>query len=173
MNITTLHEAASIDAVVDRMFSGISAKDRGKVAAALIKANPKLEGLDRLDAGTVLVVPAVTGVKVQPTTGQEGNEDPVGEGTDFVSRAVNAYGAHLAQRHKLYQEQLKQHAALLKDRELKKALSDRPDAEELVPAIEAAIKTRTKEAAALHKEFEDAVKKLAKTLGSLGRVEDS
>jgi hypothetical protein len=167
MNITTLHEAASIDAVVDRLFSGISAKDRGKVAAALIKANPTLEGRDQLDAGTVLVIPAVAGVKAQPTLRPSESADPFGETSQWVLRAVNDYATHLTQRHNEYQDQLKQDAALLKDSELKKAVRDRPDAAELMPGIEAAIKARGKDAATLHKEFEDAVKKLTKTVGSL------
>jgi hypothetical protein len=167
MKITTLHEATSIDALVERISPGLAPKERDKVSAALIKANPKLEGLDRLDAGTVVVVPTVEGVTVRPPSGERAVEDPVEEGRDLVARAVTAYGAHIAQRHTMYQEQLKQHAALLKDSELKKALRDRPDAAELLPGIDAAIKARAKEAAAQHKEFEDAVKKLANTLADL------
>jgi hypothetical protein len=167
MRITTVHEAASIDAVVDNLFAGISAKDRGKVVAALIKANPTLEGRDRLDAGTVLVVPAVVGVKAEPTLRPSESEDPVGETSQWALRAVNDYAARNTQRHNEYQEQLKHDTALLKDAEFKRALRDRPDAAELLPEIDAAIKARSKEAAALHKEFEDAVTKVAETLGSL------
>ncbi len=164
MKITTLHEAASIDAVVDRMFTRISAKDRGKVIAALIKANPALEGQGLLGAGTVLVIPALVGVKVQPSLRPSEFSDPIGETTDWVRRAVTDYATRLTQRHNEYQEQLKQQAALLKDRDFTAALRERPDAAELIPGIAAALKARGKEAATAHKDFQDVVTKVSKTL---------
>lgn len=166
MRITTLHEAASIDAVVDRMFTGISAKDRGKVTAALIKANPALEGQDRLDPGTVLVIPALAGVKAPPSLSSSEFSDPVGETADWVRRAVTDYATRLTLRHNEYQEQLKQQAALLKDREFTAALRQRPDAAELVPGIQAGIKARGKDATASLKEFQDVVRTVTESLGS-------
>jgi hypothetical protein len=167
MPITTLHEETSIDALVDGIFPGIAPDERDKVMAALIKANPQIEGLDRLDAGTVLMIPNVPGVGMEPAAGPWGFEDPTGEGSDLIARALQDYGARIAERHELYRDQLQQQAALLKDRELKKALRERPDAEQLVPDIEAAIKTRTREAAKQHNQLQDALTKLAETLGSL------
>jgi hypothetical protein len=167
MKLTTLHEAASLDTVVERMFSGISAKDRSKLAAAIIKANPTLEGRDRLDAGTVLVVPAIVGVKAEPSLRPSESEDPIGQTGAWVLDAVNDYATYLTQRHTEFQEQLKQEAALLKDREFTAALAQRRDAAELVPAITAAIKARGKDAATAHKDFQAAVKNVAKTLEGL------
>ncbi len=167
MKITTLHETASLDAVVDTMFSGISAKDRSKVTAALLKANPTLVGRDRLDVGTVLVVPPVVGVKTPPTLRPSESTDPVGGTTEWVLDAVNDYARHLTARHSQYQDELKHQAALLKDRELTAALRERPDAAELLPGIQAGIKARGKDAEAAHKDFQDAVKSLGKFLGSL------
>ena len=43
-------------------------------------------------------------------------------------------------------------------------MANRPDAAELVPGIEAALKERTKAAATSSKEIADAVKRLTKTL---------
>lgn len=167
MKITTLHESASLDAVVDRMFSGISVKDRGKVTAALLKANPTLAGQDRLDAGTVLVVPVVVGVKTPPVLRPSESADPVGGTSEWVLDAVNDYARHLTVRHSEYQELLKQQMALLKDRELTAALRDRPDAAELIQAIQAGIKARGKDATVAHKEFQDAVKNLGQQMESL------
>lgn len=167
MRITTLHEATSVDALVDRMFARLTADDRRKVAAAVVKANPALAGRDRLEPGTVLRIPTVPGVMLAPAAGPWGSADPAGEVRDWVTRAVKEYGAHHARRHALHQEQLKQQGALLGDEKLKAALRGRQDAAQLVPGIEAAIKARTKESAAVHKEVEEAVNKLTETLGSL------
>jgi hypothetical protein len=167
MPIRVVHEEIEIGALVDESFPKLTPKNRDKVIAALIKANPTLEGRDKIEAGTVINVPPVAGVKARPQAGPEDSSDPVQDGREFVARAVDEYGAYLAQRHEVYQEQLKQQAAMLKDAEFKKALRERPDAAELVPEIEASIKTRTKEAVALNKELDDAVKKLAKTLANL------
>jgi len=167
MPIRVVHKEIEIGALVDESFPKLTPKNRDKVIAALIRANPTLEGRAKVEAGTIINVVAVSGVKARPMSDAEDSSDPVEDGRELVMRAVNDYGAHLARRHELYQEQLKQDAALLKDSELKKALRDRPDAAELVPGIDAAIKARTKEAAALHKELDDAVKKLAKALEDL------
>lgn len=167
MPIRVVHKEIEVGALVDESFPKLTPKNREKVIAALIKANPALEGGGKVDAGTVINVPAVVGVKARPKSDTQDSLDPVDDGREIIMRAVKDYGAQLARRHELYQEQLKADAALLKDSELKKALRDRLDAAELVPGIDAAIKARTKEAATLQKEFDDAVKKLGEALASL------
>ncbi len=94
-------------------------------------------------------------------------DDPVGEVGDQFARAVKDYGAHLAQRHELCQERLKQEATLLESEELRKVLPTRPDAQQLVPGIEAAIRARSEASAALDREVQEAVGKLVDTLGRL------
>jgi hypothetical protein len=167
MPIRVVHAEIAIEALVDETFPKLTAKERGKVIAALIKANPTLEGRRKVEAGSVINVPTVAGVKPRPQSGPEDSSDPVEDSREFVVRAVNEFGAHLARRHEEYQAQLKQQAETLKGSELKRALKDRPDAAELVPGIEGAIKARSTESAALRKDLDDAVKKLAKAIGSL------
>jgi hypothetical protein len=167
MPITTLHEEIAIDDLVGTIFNRLDAAARKKVVAAVIKANPQVEGLDRLAAGTVLTIPTVSGVTLDPAAGPWGFEDPATEGRDWVTRAVRDYGEHLAQRHELLQAQLKEQLELLDDQSLKEALRDRPDAAQLVPEIETAIKARAEEAASLQREVEAAVNKLTENLENL------
>ena len=144
MSITTLQEESSIDDLVGTIFTRLDATERIKVLAAVIKANPHLEGRDRLAAGTVVTIPTVAGVTLDPAAGPWGFADPAGEGRDWVTRALKDYGEHLVQRHELFQARLKEQSALLSDQSLKEALRDRPDAEQLVPEIEASITARAK-----------------------------
>jgi hypothetical protein len=167
MPITTLHEETSIDDLIGGIYARLKPAERKRVVAAIIKANPHLEGQDRLAAGTVLTIPTVAGVRLDPADAAEGLEDPVGAGNAWVVQRVKDYGEHLTQRHDLYQSQLKQQSELLNDQSFKEALRGRQDAAQLVPEIEAAIKARSKEASLLRRESEDALAKLVEALGSL------
>lgn len=167
MYITIVHEATTVDALVEAMSAGLGPDGRKRVAAALVKANPGLAGRNHLDVGTVLAVPALDGVTFAPAPGTSGLDDPVGDVGDQFARAVKDYGTHLAQRHELCQERLKREATLLESEELRKVLPTRPDAEQLVPGIEAAIKARSEASAALDREVQEAVGKLVDTLGRL------
>jgi hypothetical protein len=167
MYITTVHQATSIDALVESMSPGLAPDERNRVATALLKANPGLKGREQLDVGTVLVVPTVKGVTFAPAPGTSGMDNPVEEVGDQFARAVKDYGDHLAQRHELYQQQLKQEATLLRSEQFRAALRTRPDAEQLVPGIEVSIRARSEAAAALDQEVREAIRKLVDTLGAL------
>ncbi|MDF3308895.1 hypothetical protein P3H15_28170 [Rhodococcus sp. T2V] len=168
MKITVLHEATSVDALVESIAPGLAPDDRERVATALLKANPGLNRRDRLEVGTVLAVPAVAGVAFTPAAGTSGMHDPVEKIGGQFARAIKDYGAHLAQRHEQYQDQLKQEATLLESEQFRSVLRTRQDdLGPLVPRIEASIEARSRAAAALDQDVQEAVRKLVDTLASL------
>jgi len=164
MRITTFRGETSVTDLVNRLYSDLDAAKRAKAEAALLKANPQLRGLDSLAPGAVLAVPSVSGVRVKAS---RDIEYPVEEVADTLASDLKDYGRHLAARHELHEQRLKEQTALLKDKELKKALRTRPEGEPLLKQIAQATKVRLEEVKNERKGLEEALKQMSKKLGKL------
>lgn len=153
MRVVTFRGEESVAAIADKVYGDLSHGSRESAEAALLRANPRLEHLEDLKAGTVLRIPDVAGVSRRPGGDLE---DPVGQLRDMLIGELDAYAAQLAQRHEAHQRDLEGQMALLKSRPVKKVLDSSPPLRGLPQELRA----RSKAAATSLDAFQAALERL-------------
>jgi len=128
--------------VVGRAYGDLKAADAKRAEAALVRANPHLADLRQLGPGTMIVVPAVPGLRAADT---DRTETPSREAVAEVSSALEEYRRRIGAAAESGQTAVKDLAALLKSKEVKTLLREQPDAARYVERATAAVKSRTAE----------------------------
>jgi len=156
MRVTAFRGESSVGAIAEKVYEDLSPASRKKAVAALLKANPQLERLEKVKPGTVLRIPEVPGVRVTPGRGPEGPADEI---AGILSQRLEAYGKSLAERYEAFQADMKDQATLLKDRQFLTVVAASPVAELAVRA-DKAIHTQAKAAEDIRERLDAAIKKL-------------
>lgn len=166
MRVVTFRGEASVNAIADRVYADLTPESRKKAVAALIRENPQLATLDRVNPGTVLAVPEVPGVRRTPGRGQEGPVDEIG---DILSQALQDYGKRMAAHHDEFEAEVKEQRKLLRDRALRRAIRESAPAAELVERAGKSIAADAKAAEENRERLESAIEKLRADLSASGR----
>jgi len=139
MSIATFRGESSITDIADNLFAGLTAHQRKKVEANILKANPQLSDLSKVRKGSILRIPEMPELRAKVTRNLEKPDvqiakDLSGVMNDFLKRVTEQEAAEEAsikkQRELLksgaFQEGVSRSEALLSlARETDKALAAR------------------------------------------------
>lgn len=131
-----------ISDVVGRAYGDLKAADARRAEAALLRANPQLAKLRELGSGTIIVVPAVPGLKPKAT---DRTELPTREALREVAEAFDAYRKRLDANQDDERTATAKLASLLKFKDLKALLRETPESKEFVDRVATAVKARIAE----------------------------
>jgi phage tail protein X len=144
-----------------------NARAKAKAAAdALLEANPHLEELKQLPAGTEIVVPEVPDLEV---TAEARPAETAAGGTlvDELRTSLAAAGAALTAAVDEHDRRSTAMLDVLGSKEVKKAAADSPDTKERAASVTDAVKAEQKDAAALRAYHEQVAAQVERDLDEL------
>lgn len=163
MPIATFRGEANVHALADRLYTGLTARQRQKVERALLRANPRLREIETMEEGTLLRVPDIA--EVRPKANQEGGEVDA-EVATRISDALQNYGENLRQRFERDVQETKEQQAVLKNRRLRPLFENSAAAKDVAASASKTLKRRandsSKRLAATEKAIKDALTDLQK-----------
>jgi phage tail protein X len=84
----------SVAEIADRLFIGLTQRQRETATAALLKANPRLARIEAVPRGALLEIPHIPALRAKATTA---NECPERQVFQLLDAALRTYAEHLAQ----------------------------------------------------------------------------
>lgn len=148
MPFATFEGEGSVEEIADRLFVRLTPKQRETATAELLRANPQLARIDKVERGVVLDVPDIPALRAKATTASEG---PDRQTLKMLGAAVASYGERLAKRHEQDLAEVKEQTAAIKSAAFTKAISRSEDLVALAGEARAALELRAKDAAARQK----------------------
>jgi hypothetical protein len=161
--VTTLSQETTLRQVTDRLYGTLSARDRTRAEKALLEANPHLASADKFVAGTVVRVPALTGLRARTATV---SQDPVDELRDAVAAGLDQFRASLSSHLDAAAADLETQSELLKDRTVAAEIK-RVGASEVAKQLTESLRDRAKAVADDRKRHEALFKRMAADLQGL------
>ena len=163
MNMLVFHGERSVSDISKRVFSRLTPRQKEKVEAALIEANPHLKNLGQVPEGAVLHVPEL------PELSHKRKPDPDRPDAQINSELVHtltafntAYGKRITQEKKNVTPQ----RALLKSVKFKRATGRNRHSAALAVKTAKALEARSKTITAKQKSMKTAINKLLEDLES-------
>jgi len=142
MDVMTVKGEKKVSELVSRAYGNLKMADAKRAEAAILRANPHLENLRALPRGTVVVVPAVPGVRAAATSD---SEIPTADAIREIRGSVDVYQKKLNEALSNERAAVTALGELLKSKELKAAMRESPDAAKYVERATAAAKSRAGE----------------------------
>lgn len=164
MAITTFRGEKNLGEISSKLFVRLTPKQKEKVEAALLKANPQLGEIDTLRAGTILHVPDLPELRSKTRRALESPDQQI---IAQLREDLSAYDKHLAARSETAQAQVAATAALLKDKNLLKAIGSDAALKQLLSEIGKSNSERKQELVDRQKALDVAFEQLQKQLESL------
>lgn len=162
MPITTFRGEKSVGDLADKMFERLTPKQKEKVEAAILKANPMMRDPSKVSAGTIVSVPDMAELKPKTSRALE-NPDALLE--RHVADALTAFGQRFETRTAEAVNDLKQELAVLKAGELKKLLDGAPALQEMAGHLTKSLDARGKTLRANLKPMDTVLQSMRKDLG--------
>ena len=164
MPIATYRGEANVGEIADRLYVRLTPRQREKVENALLKANPRLKDVESVDEGAILRVPDIPEIRAKISY-DTGNVDV--QVAERVALALKEYGERLSGQFKADQEAIQEQIATLKNRGLKAALGEAPEASELAAEAAKNLKARAGAAKDRHEATNDALKQALRDLDNM------
>ena len=140
MPITTFRGEKTVADIADKMYIRLTPKQREKVEAVILKANPQLNDLHTVPEGAIVRVPDLP--ELRPKTNRN-LENPDTQIADAVSDALTALDTRFDASMKLAMADLKNQISYTKSREIKEALGRTPELNEVLAATVKTLAART------------------------------
>ncbi len=154
MPIVTFRGEANVGEVADKVFTRLTPKQREKAEAELLKANPQLKSMNKMETGTILRVPDVPELRAKTNRKLENPDDQIAKA---ISESLANLGSSTEKSLAAEKDALKEQAGLIKSAKFKRLISADPTLQELA-------KDATKHIAERSKELDERKKKIANTL---------
>lgn len=164
MAITTFRGEKNLGEISSKLFVRLTPKQKEKVEAALLKANPQLGEIGTLRAGTILHVPDLAELRSKTRRALESPDQQI---IAQLREDLSAYDKHLAARSETAQAQVTATAALLKDKDLLRAIGDDAALKQLLGEIGKQNSERKQQLVDRQKALDVAFEQLQKQLESL------
>ena len=120
MAVTTFRGEKNVGELADKLFLRLTPRQREKVESALLQANPQLEELSSLRAGTLLKVPDLPELRAKANRAGGNPDDQLAE---HLSNELTAFVRRLGPRFAAAQEAVAQTAAVLAEPELNRVIA--------------------------------------------------
>lgn len=120
MAVTTFRGEKNLGELADKLFLRLTPRQREKVESALLQANPQLEELSSLRAGTLLKVPDLPELRAKANRAGGNPDDQLAE---HLSNELTAFVRRLGPRFAAAQEAVAQTAAVLAEPELNRVIA--------------------------------------------------
>jgi phage tail protein X len=120
MAVTTFRGEKNLGELADKLFLRLTPRQREKVEGALLQANPQLEELSSLRAGTVLKVPDLPELRAKANRAGGNPDDQLAE---HLSNEMTDFARLLGPRFAAAQEAVAQTAAVLAEPELNRVIA--------------------------------------------------
>lgn len=132
MPIMTYRGEKTIGEIAEKMFEGLTAKQKEKVEIEILKANPHLRDPSKVGKGTILKMPDMA--ELRPKTSRA-LENPDALLAKNLADALAEFGQRFELRSKQAASDNKQQLALLKNAVLKRTLDQEPMLKEMAGQI--------------------------------------
>lgn len=164
MTITTFRGEKSLGDITKKLFVRLTPRQQEKIEAALLKANPQLGEIDKLRAGTILHVPDLPELRSKTRRALESPDQQI---LAQLREDLGAYDKHLAARTETAQAQVAATAALLKDKNLIRAIGNDTALKQLLGEIGKSNSQRKQSLVDRQKALDVALEQIQKQLESL------
>jgi hypothetical protein len=142
MAVTTFRGEKNIGELADKLFLRLTPRQREKVEGALLKANPELDRIDHLRAGTLLKVPDLPELRAKANRAGGNPEEQLAE---HLGNELVAFVRLLGPRFDAAQEGLAQTAAVLGEPELNRVIAKERPLRDLAKEIGTLTEARKKD----------------------------
>jgi hypothetical protein len=164
MPITTFRGEKNLGEISSKLFVRLTPKQKEKVEAALLKANPQLGEIGTLRAGTILHIPDLPELRSKTRRALESPDQQV---LAQLREDLDAYDKHLATRSETAQTQVAATAALLKDKNLLRTIGNDAALKQLLGEIGKSNSERKQKLVDRQKTLHGALEQIQKELESL------
>lgn len=154
MSIATFRGESSITDIADNLFAGLTANQRKKVEAKILKANPQLHDLSKVRKGSILRIPEMPELRAKVTRNLE---KPDAQIAKDVSAAMNNFLERVADQGKAEKESIKAQHELLKSGAFKEGIAGSEVLSSLANEADKALAARTKLLNEQQKEMKSAI----------------
>jgi hypothetical protein len=161
MPIATFRGERSVDEITDKLYTGLTDRQREKARAAMLEANPQLATIDKVRNGSVLRVPRLPELRAKTNRSLENPDAQVALG---ISDALADYRKSFALRVKQSQASVQAQTKLAGSAGFKRALEQHAGAGELASAMERSLKQRATILDQRAERFERALERVVKDL---------
>jgi len=163
MRLVALNRETDLRAVVNRLYSGLTAARRRTVEAALLKANPSLTSGEGFKPGALVNVPDVSNLKLNTAAGKDPTEDMLGT----LKAAIEAYQKVLFADLDGAGADIERQQELLRRTDVAAAVRADPSAPPLAASLERNLDTRGKALQDEKKRLDAVFTKIVKDLDAL------
>jgi len=132
MAVTPFRGEKNLGELADKLFNRLTPRQREKVENALLKANPQLDQITSLRAGTLLKVPDLPELRAKAKRAGDGPDDQLAA---HLAAELEAFGKHLTQRFATAQEAVAKAESVLNETELKRVIAKEPALRDLAKQI--------------------------------------
>ena len=161
MNIMSYQGESSVTEVTNRIYTRLTPRQRERAEAAILKANPQLANIRAVSRGTVLRVPDI------PELHAKRKNNPENPKTRFdkqMTESIAAFSRQFAEQTSSEQEETKAQLVLLKNRQFKKAITNKPHLKKQATSLTRSLTTRSAEVKERDKAVQLAVKQMLENL---------
>jgi phage tail protein X len=156
MRFATFEGERSVGDLADRLFVGLTARQRETAVAALVRANPRLAQIEEVPAGAVLEVPNIPALR--PKTART-VATPDSQALLLLGEAVQSYARRLIERHEEDVAAIKAESTLISSARFTRAVAQSGAVRTLAEEARAALQTRVKDATLKARTLETALAK--------------
>lgn len=132
MAVTTFRGEKNLGELADKLFARLTPRQREKVEDALLKANPQLDQITSLRAGTLLKVPDLPELRAKAKRAGDGPDDQLAR---HLEVELQAFGQQLIKRFATAQEAVAKTESVLNEAELKRVIAKEPSLRDLAKQI--------------------------------------
>lgn len=157
MAVTLYRGEKNLGELADKLFAGLTARQRDKTEAALLRANPQLAELTTLRAGAILQVPDMPELRVKA---RRAGENPDEQIAAQLNAELAELDKHLAQRHAAAAAAVEETDRVLADKRLGKLIGQDRSLHELVQGLGKANAARKQDLAERGKQLKEVLGKL-------------
>lgn len=157
MAVTTFRGEKNLGELADKLFLRLTPRQREKVEGALLQANPQLEELSSMRAGTLLKVPNLPELRAKANRAGGNPDDQLAE---HLSNELTAFLRLLGPRFEEAQQAVEQTAAVLAEPELTRVIAKERPLRDLAKNIGTLNEARKKELDERQQALNDAVKQM-------------
>ena len=164
MNITTFRGEKNVSEIVDKQYARLTPRQREKVEAAVLKANPRLRNISKIRQGTILHLPDIPELRTKTSRSLENPDAQIAKN---VADALSSFEDRFAEGAGVEEKSLKAQTALLKNAKFKKVISNSEALQALAKETGKALEIRTK---TLSQQQGDVKKAISQALADLEKI---
>jgi len=154
MLIATFQGERTLSEIADKLFKRLTPRQREKIEAAILRANPQLRDLQQMEKGAILRVPDL------PEFRAKTSETPKNPETDIVkdlSSSLDSFSKHMAQQFETALKDTRAQSKLLKSARFKKEIANAPNIQALAGEAAKVLEAQTRQLAEQQKKVKNAI----------------